>query len=174
MGQKSSLNTAIVVIGRIGAPFGVRGQFHIQSFTSPSNNILSYKTWYFKLQDNWQKVPVLKIQARSTGFIGGLKGIETREAAACLTHADIGIARSDLPALAEGEYYWADLIGLTVVTEKGEALGQVHSLLETGANDVLVVKGQTREYLIPYLIDDTVLKVDLASHTVNVSWDPEF
>ena len=90
----------------------------------------------------------------------------------------IAIRREQLPALAEHEYYWNDLKGLRVVTRDGIPLGEVTGLMETGANDVLVVQERqddtVRERLIPYLPGRVVLEVDLAEGIMTVDWDPGF
>jgi 16S rRNA processing protein RimM len=78
-----------------------------------------------------------------------------------------------MPDPAPGEYYWNDLLGLTVVTLQNEPLGKVDHLLETGANDVLVVSGD-RERLIPFVLDDVVKRVDLDAGVIQVDWDKEF
>lgn len=175
MGQESSLEAAMVVIGRIGAPFGVKGGTHVQSFTQPSENLLRYKQWHLKLKGQWQK-PVSLLDARSQGknFVVTLKGYETREAVAALTQAEIGVPRSELPPLGKDEYYWHDLIGLTVFGEDGHVFGQIEGLLETGANEVLVVKNAQKEHLIPYILGETVQKVDLEAQALYVNWDTEF
>ena len=94
----------------------------------------------------------------------------------------VAIERSQLPDLSDGDYYWDQLIGLSVVSyfsKEPQHLGQVSKMLETGANDVLVVAPtddsiDDRERLIPYVPDMYVCKVDLASATMDVDWDPEF
>lgn len=161
-------------MGRIGAPYGLKGWVHVQSYTEPPNNILSYKTWYIKIKHQWQPVEVLGARAHSKHFVAALAGYETIEKVDLLKLAEIGVPRSELPDLAPDQYYWADLIGMTVVTEEGVVLGQLEHMLETGANDVLVVKGSTREHLIPYVLDEYVLSVDLKARIIRVSWDPEF
>ena len=81
--------------------------------------------------------------------------------------------RDALPKPAPGELYWSDLEGLRVRTVEGRELGTVSHLFETGANDVIVVKGD-RERLIPFLRDSVVREVDLAAGTMIVDWDPDF
>ena len=75
--------------------------------------------------------------------------------------------------MSDGRYYWADLVGLEVLTESGQSLGQVHGLLETGANDVLDVRGD-RDRLIPFVQGQYVKKVCLDSGRLVVDWDPDF
>ncbi|HXH54794.1 MAG TPA: ribosome maturation factor RimM [Gammaproteobacteria bacterium] len=181
MGQKSIVKSVsgvveedMVVLGRIGAPYGLKGWVHVQSYAEPASNILSYKIWYLKIKRQWQPVEVLDARSHSKSFVAALTGYETIEKVEQLKLAEIAVLRSELPALDSGEYYWSDLIGLSVVTEESVVLGQVERLIETGSNDVLVVKGGTREHLIPYILDDYVLSVDLKARVIRVSWDPEF
>ncbi len=172
MGQKGILNS-IVVVGRIGAPYGVKGWSHIQSFTEPVNNLLRYKTWYLKMSGKWCLVHQ-EVKQQGANIVAHLAGYETREEAAKLVNKEIGVDQADFPSLSKGEYYWSQLIGLKVFTTEGVCLGTVESLLETGSNDVLVVQGDKKQHLIPYIPDEYVLKVELAEGTIQVSWDPEF
>ena len=176
MGQKGLVtrSQSIVAIGRIGAPFGVKGWVHVYSYTDPPQNLLNYKTWCLYIKKEWKAVSVLQAKGHGKGFVALLEGYEIREEVALLTNIEVGIEREALPELGEGEYYWTDLIGLTVVNEADEILGTVDSLFETGANDVLVVKGETKEHLIPYVPDEYILEVDLALRRIRVSWDAEF
>ena len=86
---------------------------------------------------------------------------------------DVYISHEQLPTLAQNEYYWADLIGLDVENLEGFQLGKVDSLIETGANDVLVVKGE-RELAVPFLQGQTVKSIDLAAGKMIVDWDADF
>ncbi|MEZ5672399.1 MAG: ribosome maturation factor RimM, partial [Thiotrichaceae bacterium] len=114
-------------------------------------------------------------QVHGKGLIAHLKNCDTPEQAARWLGAEIGIDRAQLPQIAEGEYYWADLVGLTVLTPTGTILGQVSHLFETGANDVLVVQAQGgAECLIPFVMDEVILKIDLTAKTLLVHWDTTF
>jgi 16S rRNA processing protein RimM len=172
MGQGSSLN--IVVLGRIGAPFGIKGWVHLQVFTDPPENILSYSSWYLKRNQGWQKFKVLEIRPHGKHFVALLEGVLDREQAKTYTQAEIGMPREELPELPENSHYWADLEGLTVINEEGVKLGIVKHLFETGANDVLVVQGEKKEHLIPYVPDEYILSVDFDDRIMRVHWDPEF
>ena len=86
--------------------------------------------------------------------------------------ADVAVHRRQLPAAEAGRYYWVDLIGLSVVNREGIALGTVIALMETGANDVLVVQGE-RERLIPFVLGRVVLDVDLEAGVIEVDWLPD-
>jgi 16S rRNA processing protein RimM len=102
-----------------------------------------------------------------------LETIERCEQAESLCGWTISIARSQLPEPEKDEYYWSDLVGLAVVTTTGVSLGVVDHLLETGANDVLVVQGES-ERLIPFIQGSVVKKIDLVAGLIDVDWDPDF
>lgn len=188
MGQKSSLN--IVVLGRVGAPFGVQGWVHLQSYTSPSENILSYENWFIRQvsKEEWHPIRLLQIRVHGKQFVALLENCLNRDQAQIFTNAELGICRDELPELDQGDHYWEDLIGLNVFTETGIPLGTVDSLFETGANDVIVVKetlkgdldgakGQEKkekERLIPFIPDEVILTIDLEERKLIVRWDPEF
>lgn len=165
---------SFAVLGCIGAPYGIKGGVHVHSYATTADNILSYETWYLNKKGQWQAIEVLEARAQGKGFVAFFKGCESRDDAAKLTNLEFGVPREELPALAEGEYYWSDLMGMTVVTDTEVILGQVEDLLETGSNDVLVVKGDLKEHLIPYLPGEYVLSVDLKTRIIRVVWDPEF
>jgi len=162
-----------VIIGRINGLYGVRGWLKVFSYTSPITNILNYSPWHLYQHGQWRTVSLSEGQAHGKGIIVRLETIHNRDEAARLLGSDIAINREQLPPTAKGEYYWADLIGLTVVNRENVALGQVDHLLETGANDVLVVKGE-RERLIPFLLEQVVVDVDLAQKVLRVDWDEDF
>jgi 16S rRNA processing protein RimM len=163
-----------VIVGRVGAPFGVKGQVHVHSFTEPQENLIQFSEWYLNLRGAWQRMEVQSARVHGKSFVVTLEGCTDRDAAALLTHADIGIAREDLPVLPPDEYYWTELEGLEVYTDTGQCLGLIENLFETGSNDVIVVHNeQNEEYLIPY-IDEVVLSIDLPQNRMIVHWDPEF
>lgn len=166
-----------VVVGKIGAPYGVRGWVKVFSFTEEMDALLDYDPWYFKdAKAGGEELPIAPVTEAKThgkGIVAKFKGCDDRDAAARLNGREIAIRRDQLPPTEAGEYYWSDLQGLEVLTTEGVSLGKVDHLLETGANDVLVVKGD-RERLIPYVTGPIVKKVDLAAGTLQVDWDPDF
>lgn len=161
-----------IVVGRIAGLFGVRGWVKVFSHTQPLDNILRYTPWQVLRDGQWQPMKPLGGRIHGKGIVAQLEGCDDRDAAATLIGCDIAIERSQLPRAAEGEIYWADLIGLKVVTLDGVELGVVDHLLETGANDVVVVRGE-RERLLPY-VDQVIREVDLDGGLLRVDWDPEF
>jgi 16S rRNA processing protein RimM len=163
----------MIIMGRISGLFGIRGWVKVYSHTSPRDGILRYRTWYLKSADGWQLCKLTSGQAQGKGVVVHIAGCDDRESAAKLIGQDIAIRREQLPKLKPGEYYWSDLEGLRVVNLDGIELGVVSHLFETGANDVLVVKGD-RERLIPYTVGEAVREVNLALGRIVVDWDPDF
>ncbi|MFD2192311.1 ribosome maturation factor RimM [Pistricoccus aurantiacus] len=164
-----------VVLGQLTSPHGVKGWIKVYSYTSPMDGIFDYPEWRLQNADGQQSSYRLS-QGRRQGraLVASLEGITSREQAEQLTGADILLPKSALPRLEADEYYWYQLEGLQVVTSHGVSLGCVDHLFETGANDVLVVKGEDRQRLLPYLPDQVVIAVDLAAGRMTVDWDPEF
>lgn len=160
------------MLGRISAPFGVRGWIKIQLFTQNPEHLLERSTWSLGRDDTWQEFKVIKAQSHGNSLIAELAGVTDREAAAQLKGMQIAVDRASLPPAAEDEFYWADLIGLAVRNRQGEALGEIGEMIATGANDVMVVRGE-RERLIPF-IGHVVDHVDLAARTVTVDWPADF
>ena len=159
-----------VVLGRISGVFGVKGWVKIHSFTDPREAILDYVDWHVDQEGDRRAVNLAEGKRHGKTVIARLVGIDDRDAAAELVNALISVPRSKLPVTADNEYYWSDLEGLTVVHRDGKLLGKVAYLLETGANDVLVVQ-RDREVLIPYIADEVIEDVDLTSGVIRVNWE---
>lgn len=143
------------------------------SYTQPRENIVQYQPWYLKRAGDWQSQLLAEGKRHGKGVIVRLQGYTDRNRALGLMDSEIGISRDQLPATAPGEYYWGDLQGLEVITQDDESLGRVDHLIETGANDVLVVVGE-RERLIPFVLEQVVTRVDLATGVIWVDWDKDF
>ncbi|MGF1642947.1 MAG: ribosome maturation factor RimM [Thiotrichales bacterium] len=166
--------SAPVTIGRLAGLYGVRGWFKVFSHTQPRENILSYRPWLIMLGGEWRIFAVEQGQAHGKGVLAKLAGCDDRDQAEKLLGAEIAVERAQLGELTAGEYYWADLIGLNVSNLEGIELGIVTGLMETGANDVLVVEQGGRERLVPYVNPLYVKRIDLAGKHMVVDWDPEF
>ena len=171
-GDDGDSNSRVIVLGKISAPFGVRGWSKVTSFTEPPEGILEYKIWSVVKNGSARTLKVLQGKPHGKFMVARFEGIEDRDAAALLTHSEVQVQRDQLPESDDG-HYWADLIGLDVVTKDGVKLGTVESLMETGANDVLVVKGES-ERLVPWIEDEVIVKVDLDGRIITVDWDPDF
>lgn len=146
----------------------------IYSYTRPRENIVRYPTWYLQHRDgSWHETRLAEGRQHGKGVIARLADCVDRDQARALTGREIGISRDELPATEPGEFYWRDLQGLSVVTLTGERLGTVDHLIETGANDVLVVEGD-RERLIPFVMGQVIVRVDLDEGEIQVDWDKDF
>jgi len=168
-----------VIIGRISTVFGVKGWVKIHSHTDPKENIFQYAPWYFKKQGKWQLIEIDSTKVNGKSLIAHIKGCDDRDIARTYTGCDIATLKEQLPTLGEGDYYWSDLLGLNVVTVEGLHLGKVQKMLETGANDVIVVRGSKesiddKERLIPYLPEQVVRSVNISDKQIIVDWDAEF
>jgi 16S rRNA processing protein RimM len=161
-------------VGQVSGVFGVKGWVKVYSFTDPRENILQYSPWILQKNSKTQEVKLLGGRRQGNLVIAELQGISDRDLAAELMGADILIRKQQLPKASDGEYYWADLIGLEVRNQEGCKLGKVDHLLETCANDVLVVVDGDLERLIPFLQQSTILKIDLDDGLIIVDWDPDF
>jgi 16S rRNA processing protein RimM len=171
--QLTGNDDRLVVAGQISGHYGVKGWVKVFSFTQPRARIVSYAPWVLRRGEQTDVYEVAEGKAHGKGVIVRLSGIDNRESAAGLIGAEILVDRQRFAELEPGEYYWSDLMGLAVQTESGQKLGIVDHLLETGANDVLVIEGERRR-LIPFLKDTVIRQVDLDAGLIVVCWDPDF
>lgn len=162
-----------VVVGKIGAPFGVRGWVKVHSFTEPTDNLFGYPLLMQGHANTWRAIEVEEFKVHGDGFVARLSGVEDRDQAALITNAELAVLRENLPVLDEEEFYWNDLIGLTVYNQDNLELGQVKDFFETGANNVIVVQGEKVEHLIPFVPEMFVLDINLSTKQMHVQWDPE-
>lgn len=162
-----------LVVGRVVGLFGVRGWIRVYSYTEPMTNLIGYRPWQLATGSGWRTVELEAGRSHGKGLIAKLEGFDDRDAAATLLGADIAVQRRQLPPPEPGEYYWADLVGLRVMTNEGTDLGVVDGLFATGANDVLVVLGE-RERLIPFVPGQVMTGIDIEGGTLTVDWDPDF
>ena len=168
-----------VPLGKLNGLFGVKGWVKIFSNTQPRENILNYSPWFLKRDGQWQEFKVLAGKPHGKGVVAHLSGCTDRDIAAKLIGSEIAIKHEQLPKAEDDEYYWSDLIGLVVNNLESIELGKVTSMLETGANDVLVVRGlgedgKKRERLIPFVTGEFVQEVNLEQGFMTVDWDAEF
>ena len=160
-------------MGRVGAPHGVRGWVRVVPFTESPDALLAHARWLLGSEGTWTPRRVLEGRVQGTLLVIHVEGVDDRDAARELTGQHVALPRDALPPAGDGEYYWCDLEGLSVSTVEGVELGTVTRLMETGANDVMVVSGE-RERLLPFLQGSVVKDVDLAAGRITVDWDPEF
>ena len=158
----------VVVLGRVGAPFGVQGWVKVSSYTDPASGIAGYRTWTLVRQGRSSVVEVLDSKRAGRGIAVQLAGVDTVEAARALTGAEVQVGRAELPPAEAGEFYLHDLVGLVASNREGQALGRVDSFLELPAHPVVVLKGD-RERLVP-LVPDRIVEVNLETGRVVLDW----
>ena len=168
----------LIVLGKITSVHGVRGEVKIYSFTDPIDNLLDYRHWTLKRDGEVKQVELVSGRLQGKVLVAKLKGLDDREVARTYAGFDICVPREQLPDLEDGEFYWHQLEGLKVIDLQGQLLGRIDHLLETGANDVMVVKPcagslDDRERLLPYT-EQCVQQVDLAAGEMRVDWDADF
>lgn len=164
----------MVVMGKVVGAQGILGWVKVQTFTEYLDGLLDYDTWYVGNEQIWRPLEVLEANVHGGKVvIAKLQGIVDRTAAEKCKGLLVAVPRAELPEQEEGEYYWSDLIGLSVQNLAGESFGTVDSLLETGANDVLVVKGEGGETLMPF-IASVIQQVDLKNKRILVDWQVDY
>lgn len=176
--ENTASNT--VIVGKIGAAYGIKGWLKINSYTDPEENIFEYSPWKLEHNGELKEVDISEWRHHNKGLVAKLSGIDDRTAAELVKGATVIVAAAQLPELPGNEYYWRDLEGMEVVTDKGYNLGSVNNMMETGANDVMVVKANTgdafgkKERLIPFLDGQVIKNIDAEKRLITVDWDPSF
>jgi len=163
-----------VVVAKIGAPHGVRGDLKLYSFLQKPQDILSYNTllMQFKPNQSWQVLPCHYLKPLGNHLLIRFTDYADRDHARRFVNALLAVSRDSLQDISGNEYYWTDIEGLKVFHTDGTLLGTVAYLIDTGQHDVLVLQGE-RERLIPF-VDQYVLAVDLSAGTIEVDWDPSY
>lgn len=166
-------STRRVLLAKVVAAFGIRGEVKLESWTEPRDALFRYRPWSLVTASGTHSIAAAQGRLHTNGtLVARLPGIDTRDQAERLVGAEIWIERAQLPPTAPGEYYWVDLEGLAVTTLEGVELGTISQLFNHGAGDVIAVAGDRVRYL-PYT-PDVVREVDLEAGRMRVDWDPDF
>lgn len=160
-------------VGRVAGVHGLAGTVKVESWCEPIEAILAYRPWFLVHRGRTMEVASARGRVHGRILLVDLPGLSDVELARAWQGAAIEVPRASLPPPPAGQFYWADLEGLEVVTENERSLGRVVRVFRTGANDVLVVRGE-RERLIPFVLGRHVLEVDLQGGRLRVDWDPDF
>ena len=169
-----------IVMGKFGATYGICGWLKVFSYTDEAESIFDYSPWFINQKGQWIEYKVESWKRHGKSMVVKLEGLDVREDAHLLTNFEIAIDPASLPELSADEFYWRELFGMQVITTKGYNLGEVTDLLETGSNDVLVVKANLKdafgqkERLVPYLEEQVIKNVDREARRIEVDWDPAF
>ena len=162
-----------VVVGRLGAPYGIKGWIKVASYTDPVDNLARYQPWHWEIPGGWEPVAVSAVKQHGDGLVAALVGVDDRDAANALKGRRIAVAAAALPEPEQDEYYWRDLVGLEVWNLAQQPLGTVREIMPTGGNDVLIVSlggGSSTDILIPFH-RQYVITVDFDQHRIVVDWD---
>lgn len=167
----------MILLGRFGRPKGIRGQIKLYPYSRSPEQLLNYQPWYLKDESGkWVPIKCTHVEINSQVLYITIEGIQDREKASQLTNREIAVSSDQLPTLPNGEFYWHQLIDLKVINQAGECLGKVVELMETGANDVLVVKSSDRKMpiLIPFVMNIYIHQIDLVNQTIIVDWHEDY
>lgn len=171
----------MIVLGRIIAPYGVNGWLRLHPFGDDPERWREIERWWLGSDEQdfsgWRAWPLQAMRRQGKGWVVKLTGVDDRDGAERLVGSFVGAPRSALPATAQDEYYWADLVGLSVVNEKQESLGRVTELIESGAHAVMVVVagegGQAQQRLLPF-VGKVVKIVDVPAGVIRVDWERDW
>jgi len=169
-----------VILAKVGAPYGIKGWLKLTPYTDNPEGIFDYESLFVQLNGQWQQLTVSNWRRHNNAIVFKFDQVDDRDKAQLYVNAEIAVLAADLPELADDEFYWRDLIGLSVQNLKGYDMGQVSDLLETGSNDVLVVKAKANdafgkhERLIPFLTEQVVKEINQQEKLILVDWDPGF
>ncbi|MCL1141437.1 ribosome maturation factor RimM [Shewanella gaetbuli] len=175
-----SSNQQPIVLGKLGSSHGIKGWLKITAYTDSVEGIFDYSPWLINDQGQWREVKVNQWRPQGKAVIAELEGVTTREQAQILTNCEIAIMPEQMKELADDEFYHRDLIGCEVTNNNGYNMGFVDQIVETGSNDVLLVKANAKdafgkaERMIPFVPEQFILKVDLQGKQILVDWDPDF
>ena len=168
-----------IVLGKVGRVHGVSGWVRLHSYTAPAENILDYPLLRTELDGELRTLQIVASRRQPKGLLVHFGGYDSPEVSKALTGREVWVSSSELPDLESGTFYWHELIGLEVTNLQGELLGAVSGLLETGANDVLVVQPNERscdqrERLIPFLTGLVVKQVSVSDVSLVIDWDIDY
>ena len=164
----------MVIMGRVASAHGIRGWVKIQPYTEYLDSLMDYATWWIGPERGpWREVAVQQREVHNKTLAALLPDCPDRTAAEKLKGLLIAVPRNSLPEQPDDEYYWSDLIGLAVVNDAGVALGTVANLLETGANQVLSVQGDSGVILIPF-VASAIKQVDVKNKIIRVDWSSDY
>ena len=163
-----------IYLGKITGVHGIKGWLKIQSFSSPPENILNYPQWIINNNGEEDFYSIEKGRKQNNKIVVKLEKIDDRNTAESLINSKIQILRSDLPKLSNENYYWSDLVGLSVLDSEEEVIGKIESLIATGANDVMVINTSKNErVLVPFVMHKIIKEVNVELNYIKIDWSIE-
>jgi len=176
---EADLPQDLVLVGHVAGAYGLQGWVRIRPYSPDATAMLSARTWWLD-KSGWQDMQVRQAKTHGDDVVASVTGVADRDQAEALKGSAVYIRRAHFPALDEGEYYWVDLIGLTVVNDAGLVLGQVSGLMDNGAHPILQVTpaadpgdSKAKELLIPF-VEQFVHTVDQAQGRITVDWELDY
>lgn len=166
-------DTKWVAMGYIKGAFGIKGWVKVAASTEYADSLLDYADWRLVKDNKTLIVSLSEGQLHNGELQVKFTGIDDRDEAHALRGYTIEVSRHQFADTEEDEYYWADLIGMSVTNCQEEVLGKVSKLMETGAHDVLVVDGQYGQKLIPF-VAQFIDRVDVENRTITVDWCSDY
>lgn len=171
----------MVVLGRITAPYGVRGWVRLHAFGDDPARWQEIPRWWLGADpaefSAWRACVPQALRPQGKDWLAKLTGVDDRSGAEALVGQYVGAPRASLPPTEDDEYYWADLVGLQVVNERQEPLGRVAEMMEAGAHAVMrVTEGegeQAVERLLPF-VGAVVKDVDVPAGRITVAWERDW
>jgi 16S rRNA processing protein RimM len=166
----------LVLMAVVKEPYGLAGGVKLHVFSDDPLALQQFDQWWMSAPTSkpvWSKVVPAEFGLRGGGYVAMLPGISDRDRAFGLRGWHIAVARSAFAPGGDDEYYWADLIGLSVVNREGVILGKVVDLLDLGPHQVFKVQADGREILIPF-VAQYVDKVDVAGACITVDWGEDY
>lgn len=160
-------------MGRVLAPYGVKGWIKVAPFTAAPDALTRFDRWWIGGPDGWEEAAVAEAVRHGANVVARLASCSDRDQAAMLRGREVALARESLPAAPQDEYYWADLVGLEVVNAESAPLGKVTELFSNGAHDVMRIGAGKDERLVPF-VPAVVRKVDLAAGRIEVEWGSDW
>ena len=163
-----------IYLGKITGVHGIKGWLKIQSYSSPPENILNYPSWIINNKGEEDFYSIEQGRKQNKKIVVKLENIDDRNTAESLINSKILILRSELPKLSNENYYWSDLVGLSVLNSEEKVIGKIESLIETGANDVMVIITLKDErILIPFVMHEIIKEVNVELSYIKIDWSIE-
>ncbi|WMY97347.1 MAG: ribosome maturation factor RimM [Arsenophonus sp.] len=164
----------LIVLGKICSPYGVKGWIKIFSYSQIKSNIFNYSPWYIKELNKWKKIFVKNWQCYKKNFIFKIDYINDRDMAKRICNSYIFVKKKQLPILPLDEFYWFNILDCQVINIDGKLLGYVKDIIETGSNDVLIVRNSNHklnEFLIPFILKKVIRRIDTFNKVIYVTWN---
>lgn len=168
----------LIKIATLKKPYGIKGWLWVFSDTDNRADIFKMPNWQLKTATGFKPLTVREWRHQGSGLVASFNEIPDRNTAETMNGATIWVDKANLPELGDDEYYWSDLVGLTVINTDGENLGVIKEMFETSAHEIISIKPTTdsidgEDRLIPWH-SDVVLNVDLSAKTMLVAWGRDY